>query len=76
MPKKVVCSFLPTKENEGEKTIDAFATVEKALGTALSAIDSAPLKFYTIEMTDFCGSQILSALLMHYKSQLASELSH
>ena len=61
---KIICSFLPLKESEEEKVSDSFSTVARALGMAITAIDSAPVKLYTVELKDVCGSEkeIYSAL--------------
>ncbi|CAG9335335.1 VPS13_2 [Blepharisma stoltei] len=74
-PIKLILTFVPLKETE-ETANDAFATITKALGMAITAIESAPIKLYSVEMNDLFGTQmqIVSGLLMHYKGQLASEI--
>ena len=74
-PIKILISFVPLKDLE-ESSVDSFATVANALGMVITAIDSAPIRLYSVEMNDVFGSrfQIIMALWMHYKAQLASEL--
>jgi vacuolar protein sorting-associated protein 13A/C len=68
MPIRLDLSFMPLKDTEES---DVFNTLVKALGMAVTAIESAPLKLSSIEMSDMYGSQsqIISSLLMHYKAQ-------
>ncbi|CAG9311707.1 VPS13_6 [Blepharisma stoltei] len=75
-PIKILLTFVPIKEEVEENSEDTFATVAKALGMGITAIESAPVKLYTVEMIDVFGTQwqILSALEIHYKTQLVSEL--
>jgi Vacuolar-sorting-associated 13 protein C-terminal/SHR-binding domain of vacuolar-sorting associated protein 13/Autophagy-related protein C terminal domain len=73
-PIKLVLSFVPLKEeNNGS---DSFSTVARALGMAITAIDSVPVKLYSAEMNDVFGTrgQILAVIWMHYRAQLASEI--
>lgn len=73
-PIKLILTFVPLKETEEYN--DDFATVVKALGMAITAIELAPVKLYSVEMNDVFGTQmqIMSGLLLHYKGQLASEI--
>lgn len=66
---------MPLKETENKKS-DPFNTLAKALGMAIIAIDSAPVKFCAVEMNDVFGTQaqIISALSLHYKAQMVKEL--
>lgn len=75
-PIKILLTFVPLKEEIEENNVDTFTTVVKALGMAITAIESAPVKLYTVEMIDVFGTQwqILQALGIHYKTQLVSEL--
>lgn len=73
-PIKLILSFVPLKEeNVGS---DSFTKVARALGMAITAIDSVPVKLYSAEMMDVFGSsgQIFSVIWMHYRAQLASEI--
>ncbi|CAG9335375.1 VPS13_3 [Blepharisma stoltei] len=73
-PIKIIITFVPLKETK-EKS-DPFNTLAKAFGMAIIAIDSAPVKLRAVEMDDCFGTQaqIVSALMMNYKSQIVSQL--
>ena len=73
-PVKLTLSFVPLKEESSGS--DSFTTVARALGMAITAIDSVPVKLYSAEMVDVFGTQgqISSVIWMHYRAQLASEI--
>lgn len=73
-PMKLILSFVPLKEESTGS--DSFNKVARALGMAITAIDSVPVKLYSAEMTDVFGTrgQIFSVIWMHYRAQLASEI--
>lgn len=73
-PIKLILSFVPLKEASSGS--DSFNKVARALGMAITAIDSVPVKLYSAVMIDVFGtsSQNLSTIWMHYRAQLASEI--
>ena len=53
-PIKLILSFVPLKEeNTGSYS---FNKVARALGMAITAIDSVPVKLYSAEMVDVFGT--------------------
>ena len=54
-PIKLILSFVPLKEESVGS--DSFTKVARALGMAITAIDSVPVKLFSAEMVDVFGTQ-------------------
>lgn len=54
LPIRMHLSFMPLDMGEEEKV--EFATLASALGMALTAIELAPIRLYSIELKDVYGS--------------------
>lgn len=74
-PIRVLLSFVPLKDIADIDT-EAMDLLLSALGMAITNIDQAPLKFFSLELREIYGSkqQISNLIWMHYRTQLASEL--
>lgn len=74
-PIRVLLSFVPLKDIADIDT-EAMDLLLSALGMAITNIDQAPLKFFSLELREIYGSkqQITNLIWMHYRTQLASEL--